>query len=183
MSKQLDAQLNDANAKLDQAQVDIQELTVSEATNLGRKHEEAESQLNQFNKRKQELAKSLEEAKAPSKRNVTFAPRRRERDATSRPNSTLFASCKRNRVEEQIFRVSSPRRTRRLATWKQKCESEEGGVSSEALEDLKRKLGAMLADTEPQIEATLAKSTGLDKSNNRLCGELEDVSLELERVS
>ena len=69
-TKMLESQLAELNAKLEQAQRDIQELTSAkskaqaEATDLGRKLEEAESQLNQLNKAKQTLSKQLEEAKA-----------------------------------------------------------------------------------------------------------------------
>jgi hypothetical protein len=66
---------------------------------------------------------------------------------------------------------------------KQKLESGEGGVRSEELEDLKRKLGAKLLDTESQLEAALTKASALEKNNNRLKGELEDLSIEVERVS
>jgi len=69
-TKQLEAQLAELNAKLEQALRDIQELTSAkskaqaEATDVGRKLEEAESQLNQLTKAKQTMSKQLEEAKA-----------------------------------------------------------------------------------------------------------------------
>jgi chromosome segregation ATPase len=65
------------------------------------------------------------------------------------------------------------------STLKQKLESGEGGVRSEELEELKRKLGAKLLDTESQLEAALTKAASLEKNNNRLKGELEDLSIQV----
>jgi len=69
------------------------------------------------------------------------------------------------------------------ANWRQKCESGEGGVRSEEVEELKKKLSAKLLETESQLEAALAKAASLEKNNNRLKGELEDLTIEVERVS
>jgi chromosome segregation ATPase len=70
LAKQLESQLSDANAKLDESSRNINELSSAksknqtEAADLGRQLEEAESQLSQLTKAKQALQKQLEEAKA-----------------------------------------------------------------------------------------------------------------------
>jgi len=66
--------------------------------------------------------------------------------------------------------------------WRQKCESGEGGVRSEELEEIKKKFTARLLETESQLEAALSKATSMDKVNHRLRAELEDLSIEVERV-
>merc|ERR1719334_992004 len=68
------------------------------------------------------------------------------------------------------------------AEWRRKFESGEGGVSGEALDDLKRKMTAKLADLESQLEGALAKAGSLEKARTRLTGELEDVTIEMERA-
>ena len=61
-------------------------------------------------------------------------------------------------------------------------ESGEGGVRSEEMEELKRKYNSKIQDLESQLEAALAKASSLEKARNRLQGELEDLSVEVERV-
>jgi len=89
--------------------------------------------------------------------------------------------------EEQIGRADLQRLVQKAnseaAVWKQKCESGEGGVRSEELEEMKKKFTARLMDTESQLEAALSKAVGLDKTNHRLRSELEDLTIEVERVS
>lgn len=70
MAKQMESQLAELTAKLEQSSREITELNVvksrtqAEVTEHGRLLEEAESQVNQLNKVKQTLAKQLEDAKA-----------------------------------------------------------------------------------------------------------------------
>ena len=189
IGKQLEAQLNEVNAKLDQAMREIQELNgaktraQTEATDLARKLEEAESQLNQLLKAKQALGKSLEEAKAALEEEGRL---RTKAQGEARNLQADLDSLRDQLEEEQGGRADLQRLVQKAnaeaATWKQKCESGEGGVSSEALDDLKRKLGAKLLETESQLEAAVTKASSLDKSNHRLKGELEDLTLEVERV-
>lgn len=48
---------------------------------------------------------------------------------------------------------------------------------------MKRKMNAKLQDAESQMEAALAKVSSLEKGKMKLAGELEDVIIEVERVS
>jgi len=70
LTKQLEAQLAEMNAKLEQSAREIVELnsvkarTQAESAEHIRQIEEAESQINQLTKFKQNLSKQLEEAKA-----------------------------------------------------------------------------------------------------------------------
>ena len=88
--------------------------------------------------------------------------------------------------EEQSGRADLQRLVQKAnaeaATWKSKCESGEGGVRSEELEELKRKLNAKLQETESQLENALHKAASADKANHKLRGELEDLTIEVERV-
>lgn len=88
--------------------------------------------------------------------------------------------------EEQSGRADLQRLVQKAnseaALWKQKCESGEGGVRSEELDEIKKKFTARLMETESQLEAALSKAASMDKANHRLRAELEDMSVEVERV-
>jgi len=190
VSKQLESQLAELHAKLDAALREIQELNASksrsqaESADLGRKLEESESALNQLGKAKQALGKSLEESKAALEEETRV---RTKLQGESRNLQADLDSLRETLEEEQGGRADLQRlvtkANQEAATWKQKFESGEGGVSSEALEDLKKKLSVKLNDTESQLEAALTKAASLDKANHRLRGELEDLSVEVERTS
>ena len=66
--------------------------------------------------------------------------------------------------------------------WRQKCQSGEGGVRSEELDEMKKKLSAKLAEMESSLDASNTKVASLDKVKSRLQNELEDVMVEVERV-
>ena len=69
-----------------------------------------------------------------------------------------------------------------MAVWRHKCESGEGGVRSEEMEELKRKMNAKIMELEAALEAAQAKASSMEKVKNRLQGELEDLTIEVERV-
>ena len=54
---------------------------------------------------------------------------------------------------------------------------------SEELDELKRKMMAKVQEAEAQMEAAQSKCSSLEKAKHRLQGELEDVMVEVERVS
>jgi len=189
-TKQLDGQIAELTAKLEQALREIQDLTSqngksqAESTDLGRKLEEAESQLNQLGKVKQTLTKSLENAKGALEEETRI---RTKLQGESRNLQGDLDQLKEQIEEEQSVRADMQRLITKAnteaATWRQKMESGEGGVSSEALDELKRKLSVKLQETESQLETALTKSASMEKANHRLRGELEDLSVEVERVS
>ena len=88
--------------------------------------------------------------------------------------------------EEQTGRADLQRLVQKANSeatmWRQKCESGEGGVRSEEMEEMKKKFTARLLETESQLEAALSKAASADKVNHRLRAELEDLSVEVERV-
>jgi len=189
-TKQLEAQLAELNAKLEQALRDIQELTSAkskaqaEATDLGRKLEEAESQLNQLTKAKQTMTKQLEEAKAGVEEESRL---KAKLQGENRNLQADLDQLREQLEEEQSGRADMQRALQKanneVTVWKQKCESGEGGVRLEELDELKRKLMAKLQEAESQLETALGKASNLEKSNHRLKAELEDLTVETERVS
>jgi len=189
-TKLLEAQIAELTAKLEQALREIQELSnqksksLAENVDVGRKLEEAESELNQLGKAKQAMAKSLEEAKSALEEENRI---RTKLQGESRNLQGDLDHIREQLEEEQGARSDAQRLITKAnteaATWRKKLESGEGGVSSEALDELKRKLSVKLQETEAQLEAAVLKANSLDKANHRLRGELEDLGLEVERVS
>jgi predicted nucleic acid-binding Zn-ribbon protein len=66
--------------------------------------------------------------------------------------------------------------------WRAKFEGE-GTARAEESEEAKRKLQAKLTEAEQAAEAAIAKVVGLEKAKARLQGELEDLMVDVERVS
>ena len=57
-----------------------------------------------------------------------------------------------------------------------------GGVSSEEMDELKRKFNAKLQEAQDQLDTANSKCSSLEKAKSRLSGELEDLMIEVERV-
>lgn len=55
-------------------------------------------------------------------------------------------------------------------------------MRSEEMEELKRKMNAKIMELETALEAAQTKATSMEKVKNRLQGELEDLTIEVERV-
>jgi len=188
-TKLLEAQIAELTAKLDQALREIQELNSAkskaqaEATDVGRKLEDAESQLNQLTKAKQTMTKQLEEAKAGMEEESRL---KTKLQGENRNMQADLDQLREQMEEEQSGRADMQRALQKanneMQVWKQKCESGEGGVRSEELDELKRKLMAKIQETEAQLETALGKAANFDKNNKRLKAELEDLTIEVERV-
>ena len=54
-----------------------------------------------------------------------------------------------------------------MQIWRRKCESGEGSVRSEELDELKRKMNARLAEAEAQLEAAISKASSMEKAKHR----------------
>jgi myosin heavy chain 6/7 len=190
VAKSLESQLAEANAKLDQAARDHQELTAAhdrsaaESTDFGRKLEDAESQLNQLSKTNQSVSRSLEEAKASLEEETRL---KQKFQSESRNLHSDIAALHEQVEEEQGARAEVQRLVQKAqqeaANWKGKCDRGEGGVRSEEVDELKKKLNGKLLETESQLEVALQKCGTLEKNNNRLKGELEDLTIEVERTT
>jgi len=70
-----------------------------------------------------------------------------------------------------------------LAMWKHKCETGAAALRADEVDEIKRKFNTKINELEAQLEAAQSKVSGLEKVKNRLQGELEDLTVEVERVS
>ena len=68
-----------------------------------------------------------------------------------------------------------------MELWKRKCESGEGSIRPEELEDMRRKFLSRIEETESQVEAAIAKIHTLEKHRNKFSMEIEDLMIEVER--
>lgn len=190
LSKQLESQLSELNARLEEAQRAINELQSAksrlqaENADISRQLEEAESQISQLTKQKQMLSKQVEEVKA----NLEEESRIRSKLQSENRNMMADLDQLREQMEEEQEGRADLQRlltksANEVAMWRQKCESGEGGVRSEEMDEMKRKMNAKLQEAESQMEAALAKVSSLEKAKMKLAGELEDVVIEVERAN
>ena len=70
-----------------------------------------------------------------------------------------------------------------LSSLKSRLENGEGGVGSAELEEVKKKYNNRIQELEAQLEETQSKCSSLEKIRTRLQGEVEDLSVDSERVS
>ena len=98
MSKQVEAQMAELNAKIDECNRTIQDLNSSKGrlqhdnSDLTRQLEDAESRLNQFNKERQALMSQLEDAKR-SLEDETRVSISRTNSFTTKKQTTKFSSA------------------------------------------------------------------------------------------
>jgi len=188
-AKQLEIQLNEMSTKMEQAVREAAETaglkgkSFVDSAEHQRMVEEHESQLSQLNRAKQGLQKQLEEIKTQ----LDEEGRTKQKyQSEARSFQADLARLKEQLEEEQDSRAELQRSLTKAqneaATWRQKLQSGEGGVRSEELDDLKRKLNAKIQDLESQLEQSQSKAGAMEKAKNRLAGELEDMTVEVERA-
>merc|ERR1712088_1139561 len=69
-----------------------------------------------------------------------------------------------------------------IASWRTKYETD-AIQRTEELEEAKKKLAGKLQEMEELVEGANAKCASLEKTKSRLTNEMEDVQMELERVT
>ena len=80
-------------------------------------------------------------------------------------------------LQRQLTKVVSE-----AAALRQKVDGADEGIRVEEVEDLKRRMGVRLQDSETQLESALAKAVAAEKAKTRMQTELEAVIEELEKV-
>ncbi|CAG0920015.1 unnamed protein product [Notodromas monacha] len=80
-------------------------------------------------------------------------------------------------LERQLSKASSD-----VMTWKSKYESE-STARQEEIEELRRKFHVRITELEEQVEAYMAKCSGLEKQKSRLQSEVEVLIIDLEKAN
>ncbi|XP_023210290.1 myosin heavy chain, muscle-like isoform X18 [Centruroides sculpturatus] len=188
-AKQLEMQLSELQGKLDESNRSLSDYDSAkkklsvENSELQRQLEDAESQVSQLSKLKSSLQSQLDDA-------------RRTADEESRERSAIMGRFRnlehdldglREQLEEEQEAKADLQRQMSKANaeaqlWRSKYESE-GLARLEELEETKRKLDARLAEAMETIDQLNAKCNALDKAKSRLQGEVEDMTIEVERAN
>ena len=168
-------QLNDLNSERSRLQ--------NANNDLQRQLEEAQEQANQLGRAKSNLAKQLEEAHA----NLEDEGRQRSKLQSENRNLQADIDTLRDQLDqEQEVSADAQRAVKKAQDeahmWKAKFDSGEGGVSGEAMDELKKKFMRQLRAVEEQMEAAQSKANSADKDRRRLQAELEDVMVDAEKV-
>ena len=177
------------NDKCDSSQRQINDLNseksrIQNANNdLQRQLEEAQEQANQLGRAKSSLAKQLEEAQA----NLEDESRQRSKLQSENRNLQADVDTLRDQLDqEQEVSADAQRAVKKAQDeahmWKAKFDSGEGGVSGEAMDELKKKFMRQLRAVEEQMESAQSKANSADKDRRRLQAELEDVMVDAEKV-
>lgn len=183
-------QQSESNGKIAELQKEINDFvqqrnkvqTVN--SELVRRVEDLENQVNQLLRVRQALSQQLEEAKA----NVEDEAQLRTKLANEHKNlQANIEHLKEQLEDEHVTKADLQRQLTKAVgeatSLRQKLETAEAGVRPEELEDVKRKMGVRIQDSEVQLEAALSKIVGAEKMKNRLQMELETLATELEKVS
>ena len=190
LNKQLESHNSEANGKLEQLTRDVNELkgqkshAQMEIVELTRQLEESESAVNQLTKTKQSLTKKLDETKNGA-------------DEESGQRAKLQIECRnlqdevtrlKDQVEEEERERSDLQRhltkaNNELAAMQSKLDGAMSGAATAEAEDIKRRLNAKIQEAVAAAEAAQSKASASEKAKVRLQGELEDVTVELEKVS
>ncbi|XP_067673665.1 myosin heavy chain, striated muscle-like [Haliotis asinina] len=189
VSKQMQNQLADLNAQLDDGARQFNELQIqknrltSELTEVTRQLEETERSLSRTHKEKSSLASQLEECKRSLEDETKI---RQKVQAEGRHLRGEVESLQVQLEEEQESRTSIQRQLSKtngeVMQWKAKFETE-GSSRTEELEESKRRLQVKLSETEQAMEAMQAKCSSVEKVKARLDGELEDLMIDVERAN
>ena len=150
---------------------------------LQRQLDEAQEQINSLNKQKSALGKQVEEANT----NLEDESRAKSKFQSEARNLAGDLDSLRDQLEQEQEAAADLQRHVKKAQdeahmWKAKFESGEGGVSGEALDELKKKLSRQLRAVEEQLEAAQSKANSADKDRRRLQAELEDAMVDGEKV-
>ncbi|KAJ8251147.1 hypothetical protein GJAV_G00217820 [Gymnothorax javanicus] len=185
--RKLEDSLSEANARLSEMERSSSELNVvkgrlsGENSDLSRELEETQSKLNQITRVKATLVTQCDELK----RQIDEESKSRGAAVVSLANAKHDLDLLKEQLEEEQEGKSEMQRlisklNTEVATWRTKYETD-AIQKTEELEETKRKLAARLQEAEEAAEAAQARAASLEKVKNRLQGEVEDLTIDLEK--
>ncbi len=189
LAKSLEGQLSELNDKADSSSRSMNDLNSEKSrlqnanNDLQRQLEEAQDQINQLGKAKSSLSKQLEETtgalddESRQKSKLQGENRNLQGDLDALRDSLDQEQEAAGDLQRQIKKAQDE-----AHMWKSRFESGEGGVSSEAMDELKKKFQRQMRALEEQLEGAQSKANSADKDRRRLQAELEDVMVDAEKV-
>ncbi|MBN3312154.1 MYH16 protein, partial [Atractosteus spatula] len=185
--RKLEDSLAEANARLTEMERNQTELNAfktrisAENSDLSRELEETQSRLNQFLRVKTTLTSQTDELK----RQVDEESKARSAAVVGLANARHDLDLMKEQLEEEQESKAEMQRlisklNSEVTTWRTKYETD-AIQKTEELEETKRKLAARLQEAEEAAEAAQARAASLEKAKQRLQGEVEDLTIELEK--
>ncbi|XP_034749644.1 myosin-16-like [Etheostoma cragini] len=188
-ARKLEDNLAEANARLAEMERTQTELNTakiqltSENNDLSRELDDAQSKLTQVTRLKASLTAQVDELK----RQVDEENKGRTTAVMGLANARHDLSLLKEQLEEEsegrgeLQRLVS-KLNADVTSWRSKYETD-AIHRTEELEETKRKLAVRLQEAEEAAEAAQARAASLDKVKLRLQGEVEDLTIDLERCN
>ena len=180
-------QLSESQRRQEEMERQIAELNtekarlMSENGELNRNLDERESMSTQLIRSKNSLQQQLDETKRildeESKAKTALA---HTVQAHKHDIDLLREQCEEEQEGKQELQRSLTKSNSEIAVWRNKYETD-AIQRTEELEDAKKKLATRLQEAEEQVEAAQAKCATLEKTKNRLMGDIDDLTSDLER--
>uniref|UniRef100_A0A8C9SKF6 Myosin-16-like n=1 Tax=Scleropages formosus TaxID=113540 RepID=A0A8C9SKF6_SCLFO len=148
-----------------------------------RQLEEAENRVSQMNRAKTLFTSQNEELKKQLEEEIKAKAAMASTLGTMRQDCELL---KEQLEEEQESKMELQRQVSKLNSevthWRTRYEADAIQHTDE-LEEAKKKLASRLQEAEEAVEATQAKCSSLEKTKQRLQGEVEDLCIDLEKAN
>uniref|UniRef100_A0A8C2KX91 Myosin motor domain-containing protein n=1 Tax=Cyprinus carpio TaxID=7962 RepID=A0A8C2KX91_CYPCA len=189
MCRTLEDQLSEIKSKNDENLRQINDLSAQRARlqtengEFGRQLEEKEGLVSQLTRGKQAFTQQTEELKRQIEEEVKAKNALAHAVQSARHDCDLL----REQFEEEQEAKAELQRgmskaNSEVAQWRTKDETD-AIQRTEELEESKKKLAQRLQEAEEQIEAVNSKCAGLEKTKQRLQGEVEDLMIDVERAN
>ncbi|KAJ8364007.1 hypothetical protein SKAU_G00128380 [Synaphobranchus kaupii] len=185
--RKLEDSLSEVNARLSEMERNNTELNAfkirlsAETSDLSREVEESQSRLSQLTRVKSTLTSQTDELK----RQLDEESKSRSMAVVSLANARHDLDLMKEQLEEEQEGKGEMQRlisklNSEVTTWRTKYETD-AIQKTEELEETKRKLATRLQEAEEAAEAAQARAASLEKVKLRLQGEVEDLTIELEK--
>lgn len=184
-NRQLETTLSEFSERLDQSQRETSELKTqknllqAELRQLTGRLEESEGRIRELSKANQTLSTRLAESDSA----LDWVSGVRSKTQSDLKATAAEATILKDRLEDSERQREDAERLlvnaqAELTSSQQKLEARMSSLTSQEVEDVKRKLNAKIQDTLVQLEAALTRAGSAEKAKCRLQTEMEDIIAE-----
>lgn len=184
-NRQLETTLSEFSERLDQSQRETSELKTqknllqAELRQLTGRLEESEGRIRELSKANQTLSTRLAESDSA----LDWVSGVRSKTQSDLKTTAAEATILKDRLEDSERQREDAERLlvnaqAELTSSQQKLEARMSSLTSQEVEDVKRKLNAKIQDTLVQLEAALTRAGSAEKAKCRLQTEMEDIIAE-----
>lgn len=184
-NRQLETTLSEFSERLDQSQRETSELKTqknllqAELRQLTGRLEESEGRIRELSKANQTLSTRLAESDSA----LDWVSGVRSKTQSDLKTTAAEATILKDRLEDSERQREDAERLlvnaqAELTSSQQKLDARMSSLTSQEVEDVKRKLNAKIQDTLVQLEAALTRAGSAEKAKCRLQTEMEDIIAE-----